>query len=149
MYRADWLPEAIRGFGRRRSGPVPLAVWLLGITSLFIDLSAEMVASVLPFYLVRQLQMGTLVFGSLDGLQQLVRLAAMGGGGWFADRTRQFKSTAVAGYVLSLLSRLGWCVLSPAVTAVGALIGVENIGKGFRTPARDALIANYAPDGAA
>ena len=72
------VKDSLRGIGG--------VVWALGLTSLFTDISSEMVASVLPMYLVLHLGMSPLAFGILDGLYQgaaaLVRVAA----GIIADR---------------------------------------------------------------
>ena len=80
-------------------------MWALGVTSLFTDVSSEMVASVLPLYLVLHLGMSPLAFGILDGLYQgaaaLVRVAA----GIVADRTSSYKAIAVSGYALSAACR--------------------------------------------
>lgn len=151
MYRADWLPETIRAIRRKKpnsSVAIPAKVWYLGLTSLLMDLSAEMVASVLPFYLVTQLQMGTIAFGALDGVQQLVRLAALTAGGWLAVWTQRLKFLASVGYGLSVVSRIGWLVVGPWIAGLSALVGLDNVGKGLRTAPRDALIAGCAPAGA-
>jgi MFS family permease len=115
-------------------------VVLLGLTSLFTDISSEMVATILPLYLVYRLGFTPLQFGVVDGLQQgsaaLVRIA----GGFVADRTRRHKEVAGVGYGLSALSRLG-LLAAQSVSALGAVVFVDRTGKGIRTAPRDALIS--------
>jgi MFS family permease len=148
MYAIDWSAILMRG---RKADPggssLPLSrrisgtVWGLGVTSLLTDISSEMVASVLPMYLVLQLGLSPLAFGFVDGLYQgmaaLVRII----GGVAGDRWRRYKEVAAAGYGLSALCRL----LLPAVGAtwfgIASIVAVDRIGKGLRTAPRDALIA--------
>ena len=81
-------------------------VVFLGLTSLFTDISSEMVTTVLPLYVLVNLNLSPMAFGLVDGLDlggaAVVRLV----GGFLADRTRRYKSVAVAGYTLSMLSRV-------------------------------------------
>jgi nitrate/nitrite transporter NarK len=85
----------------RRAAGVARTVILLGVTSLFTDVSSEMVAAVLPLYLVVALGFTPLQFGIIDGIHEgvttLVRLA----GGYVADRWRRHKEVAASGYALS------------------------------------------------
>jgi MFS family permease len=115
-------------------------VVLLGLTSFFTDISSEMVATILPLYLVYTLGFTPLQFGIVDGLQQgaasLVRVM----GGFLADRTRRHKEVAALGYGVSALSRLGLLVAN-SVSALGAIVFLDRTGKGLRTAPRDALVS--------
>jgi MFS family permease len=115
-------------------------VVLLGLTSLFTDISSEMVATILPLYLFYTLGFTPLQYGIVDGLQQgaaaIVRIA----GGFLADRTRRHKEVAALGYGISALSRLGLLVAN-SVSALGAIVFLDRTGKGIRTAPRDALIS--------
>ena len=81
--------------------------WFLGATSLLTDLSSEMVASVLPLYLVVQLGFSPLAFGALDGLYNGIGALTRMVSGVAVDRWRQPKALASAGYAVSALCRLG------------------------------------------
>jgi MFS family permease len=120
-------------------------VFYLGLTSLFTDISSEMVASVLPLYFLITLGFSPLQFGLMDGLYQgssaVVRLA----GGMVADRWRRHKDVAVAGYALSALSRLGLLAAGGVPALVTAAILADRTGKGIRTAPRDALISLSTP----
>lgn len=131
-----------------RTGPaaarLPANVWSLGLTSLFTDISSEMVASVLPIYLIGFLRMSPAQFGVLDGLYQgvagIVQLASAA----MTDRLRRYKEAAAAGYGVSLLCRIGLLATSGAV-GVSAFLTLDRLGKGVRTAPRDALISLSVP----
>jgi hypothetical protein len=128
--------------GRRRlSWPrVSRNVLLLGLTSLFTDISSEMVATILPLYLVYSLGLSPVQFGVVDGLHNgassLVRL----GGGLVGDRTRRHKEVAAAGYGLSAICKLG-LLAAGAWSSISAIVFLDRTGKGIRTAPRDALIS--------
>jgi MFS family permease len=134
-----WLGLAVR------RPQVSRNVLFLGLTSLFTDISAEMVSTILPLYLVFTLRLAPLQFGIIDGLYQgsavLVRVAS----GFIADRWRNHKQVAAAGYALSAVSKLGLLAVQGAWTAIAGIILVDRIGKGIRTAPRDALISLSSP----
>ena len=121
--------------------PVAPTVWYLGLTSLLTDLSSEMVASVLPVFLVVQLNLSPLAFGALDGLYNGVTALTRWAGGIAGDRWRRHKQIAVAGYALSAACRLGLLAAGRSVLALGVVIASDRLGKGIRTVPRDALIS--------
>jgi MFS family permease len=115
-------------------------VILLGLTSLFTDISSEMVAAILPLYLIYTLGFSPLQFGVVDGLQQGAAALVRVGGGFLGDRTRRHKEVAGLGYALSAVSRVGLLV-AQSVSALGAIVFLDRTGKGLRTAPRDALIS--------
>jgi MFS family permease len=132
------------GTGPRRRARIARTVVLLGLTSLFTDVSAEMVSTILPVYVVFGLGAAPLAFGLLDGLYQgassLVRLAS----GVVSDRGGH-KSVAVAGYGLSAITRIGLIAVGGSVPGLAALIFADRTGKGIRTAPRDAMISLSTP----
>ena len=132
----------LRAQGLRAVGP---NVLFLGLTSLVTDISSEMITSVLPLYVVFQLQQSMVFFGLIDGLQQggaaLLRLAS----GWLTDRWRRYKEIAGAGYLASAFCRLGLLVAGPSAQGILAVTLIDRLGKGVRTSPRDALISLSAP----
>lgn len=130
---------------RRREPGVNRTVVLLGLTSLFTDVSSEMVVAILPLYLVTVGGFSPLAFGLIDGIYQgaaaLVRLA----GGFAGDRWRRHKEVAAVGYGLSALCKLALATAGTAVATVGAIVLVDRVGKGIRTAPRDALISLATP----
>lgn len=147
MYRiqdSGALISAHRTLLRPRAGErrlISRTVVLLGVTSLLTDVSAEMVATVLPLYLVYVAGLTPLQFGLIDGFYRgaasLVGLAS----GYAADRRRRHKEIAAVGYGLSAACKLALVGVGGAVGAIGAIVMLDRIGKGIRTAPRDALIS--------
>src|SRR3954470_16918879 len=113
MYQVQSSQALLRAhrrlFARGRTAPLAgRTVMLLGLTSLFTDISSEMVATILPLYLVYTVGLTPLQYGFVDGLYQgsaaLVRVA----GGFFGDRFKRHKEVAAVGYGLSAVCKLGF-----------------------------------------
>src|SRR3954447_21348939 len=150
MYQVSDSTALLRGhrrlLSRAPSTPrVARTVVLLGLTSLVTDVSAEMVAAVLPLYLVAIGGFTPLAYGVIDGLYQgatsIVGLAA----GFVGDRFRRHKDVAATGYGLSAVSKLLLATAGTALSAVGAIVLVDRIGKGIRTAPRDTMISLSTP----
>jgi len=122
-----------RGIGRN--------VLYLGLTSLITDISAEMVHSILPVYLVFQLRLTPLQFGLIDGLYQGVAAVVRLAGGLAADRWCRYKEVAASGYALSAVCKLGFLAVGEAWLGLAAVVLLDRVGKGVRTAPRDALIS--------
>ncbi|SFR28627.1 Nitrate/nitrite transporter NarK [Lentzea waywayandensis] len=122
-------------------------VFALGTVSLITDVSSEMVAAILPLYLVIGLQLSPAAYGLIDGVYTgattLLRLA----GGYLADRTNKRKAVAGFGYGLSAAAKLGLLAAGNSLTALGFVITADRAGKGLRTAPRDALITLSTPSG--
>ena len=118
---------------------------LLGLTSLFTDISSEMVNAVLPLYLTLQLGFSPLQYGLVDGVYHGITALARLQGGWVADRHGRYTEVAGTGYALSAACKLGlWSAGSGWTPTVGFLF-LDRFGKGIRTPPRDALISLSTP----
>jgi MFS family permease len=150
VYQVSDASSLLRAHRRLRAtsaaGPrVSRTVLLLGLTSLFTDISSEMVVTVLPLYLVYVGQFSPVAFGFVDGIQRgaaaLVGLAS----GFAGDRFRRHKEVAATGYGLSAVVKLGLATAGTALTAISALVLVDRIGKGIRTAPRDAMISLSTP----
>jgi MFS family permease len=114
-------------------------VVMLGIVSMFTDISSESVASILPLYITTALGLSTIAFGFIDGLYQGVSAVVRIGGGWASDRADQPKWIAFAGYAISALAKV-WLLFATGFGAITAVITIDRLGKGIRTAPRDALI---------
>jgi MFS family permease len=145
MYRLEWVEQyKLRAASRTAvsdPGRVHPVVWRLGFTSFLTDISAEMVNSALPGYLVLYLHMSPLQFGAIDGIYNglaivLVSLATA----MAADRTRRPKQICVAGYGLSALCKL--LLLAGSMWSwIAGIIWLDRTGKGIRTAPRDAILS--------
>jgi MFS family permease len=149
MYRIQSTGALARSsrdlLGAGRSLPVGRTVVLLGLTSLFTDISSEMVAAVLPLYLASVAGFAPIAIGIVDGVQRggaaLVSLA----GGVLGDRTRRHRDVAAAGYGTSALARCLLVAGGTAAPVIGGAVLLDRLGKGVRTAPRDAMISLSAP----
>lgn len=131
--------------GRPPGAALGRNVFVLGVTSLLTDISSEMIASVLPLYLMFHLQVSPLTLGLIDGVQQGGASLARVASGVFSDRARSYRLIAALGYALSAIAKLA---LPFAGTSSWGLFGAtftDRIGKGIRTSPRDAMISLSAP----
>jgi MFS family permease len=124
--------------GWLRVGP---NVFFLGLTSLVTDVSSEMVAAILPLYLIFQLGLTPLQFGVFNGAYQsalgLIALATA----FIADRRHRYKEIAAFGYGLSDACKLGMLAVGTAPFPASLVLLTDRAGKGIRTSPRDALIS--------
>ena len=116
-------------------------VWALGFTSLFTDVSSEMVGTVLPVYLVLYLGLTPFQFGIVDGLYHgvtaLLRLAS----GVAVDRGGRAKEIACAGYGASAACRLGLLAAGASWPLIAGVVALDRAAKGARAVPRDVLIS--------
>jgi MFS family permease len=115
-------------------------VFFLGFTSLFTDISSEMVVSILPVYVVTFLRLSPTQFGVIDGLYNGVAAVVQLASGLIADRSRRYKEVAAAGYAASAICKLA-LLTTTAWTGIAGVLVVDRLGKGLRTAPRDALIS--------
>ncbi|NTU85295.1 MAG: MFS transporter [Chloroflexales bacterium] len=150
MYQVENSESTVRSqeAGRPRSRwwrLVSTNVLFLGLTSLFTDISSEMVATVLPLYIIFTLHLSPLQYGFIDGLYQGAAVLALLVSGIAADRWQRYKAVAAVGYGLSAICRLGLLLIGTSLGAIAALVMVDRTGKGIRTSPRDTLIALSTP----
>ena len=119
---------------------VPGRVKGLSLVSLFNDVASEMVYPLLPAFITRTLGGGPLALGVLDGAAELTASLVKWVSGRLADRPGWQKSLILWGYALAVLVRPLIAGATSALQVVGLRV-VDRIGKGVRTPPRDAMIA--------
>jgi MFS family permease len=135
------------------AAPRARSLWLggnvlfLGLTSLFTDVSSEMVNAILPIYLTFELRLSPLLFGLFDGLYHGVTALLRLGGGLVADRWQHHKRVAAAGYSVSAVCKLALLAAGGAWLWTTAILLLDRLGKGVRTAPRDALISLSVPRG--
>lgn len=139
----------VAGAGEPRPGAlparVPRNVFALGFVSLLTDISAEMITSVVGYYLLVYLQVSTVTVGFLDGLYSAVPVLLSLTAAYLADRFQRRKLLAGIGYGLSAVSKLGFPVVGRSISGLGLVQGADRLGKGLRTAPRDALISLSSP----
>jgi MFS family permease len=142
MYPIDADAIRVAAVQPSRLRKIAPTVWLLGFTSLFTDISSEMITSILPAYVILHLRLSPLQFGLLDGLYQGVTVLLRPVGGFVADRWRRHKEVAAAGYLLSAVCKLGWLAAGGMWNALVGVVALDRAGKGLRTAPRDAMLAH-------
>jgi len=123
---------------------VPRVVWLLGLVSLFMDLSSEMIHSLLPVFLTVELGVSMTVLGMIEGLAEGTASISKIFSGILSDRLGRRKPLVMIGYTVAAVTK----PLFPLATSAGWVFlarFVDRIGKGIRGAPRDALVADVAP----
>ena len=123
---------------------IPRGVWVLGFVSLLMDISSEMIHSLLPLYLTVGLGASALVVGVIEGVAEASALVVKMFSGTLSDRLRQRKWIAAAGYGMAALSKPLFAMATGAGLVFIARF-LDRIGKGIRGAPRDALIADLTP----
>jgi MFS family permease len=132
-------PDRLRDVSR-----VPPAVKGLSLVSLFNDFASEMVYPLLPAFVTGTLGGGAALLGLLDGAADLTSAVLKVVSGRLADRPRWRAPLILVGYATAVLVRPLIAVAGAAWQVVGFRV-VDRVGKGLRTPPRDALIAGITP----
>jgi MFS family permease len=132
----------------KRSAPshprLPTAIWVLGFVSLLMDISSEMVHSLLPLFMVGTLGASALVVGLIEGLAEATALIVKVFSGVLSDWWGKRKWLAVSGYALGALTKPLFA-LAPGIGTVLTARLLDRVGKGVRGAPRDALVADIAP----
>nr|MBA3521024.1 MFS transporter [Gemmatimonadales bacterium] len=123
---------------------VPRGVKGLSLVSLFNDFASEMVYPLIPAFVTGTLGGGALLLGLLDGAADLTSAALKLVSGRLADRPGWRRPLILVGYLAAVLVRPLIATASAAWQVVGFRV-VDRVGKGIRTPPRDALIAAITP----
>lgn len=84
---------------------VPRGVWALGFVSLFMDISSEMIHSLLPVFLVTTLGASVALVGVIEGVSEASASITKVFSGWLSDRLGNRKLLAVLGYGLGAVSK--------------------------------------------
>ncbi len=126
---------------------VPRPVKGLAAVSFFNDFASEMVYPILPAFITRSLGGGAVILGGLDGAADLTSAVLRWFSGRLADRPGWRKPLILAGYLTAILVRPIISLATSAWQVVGFRV-VDRVGKGLRSPARDAMIADLTPVGA-
>src|SRR6478609_11427231 len=123
---------------------IPRGVWALGLVSLFMDVSSEMIHALLPIYLVSVLGTSTLTVGLIEGIAEATAAITKVFSGAVSDWLGRRKLLALVGYGLAAFTK----PVFPLASSVGWLVAarfVDRVGKGIRGAPRDALVADITP----
>ena len=123
---------------------IPRGVWALGLVSLFMDISSEMIHALLPLYLVTVLGASMTAVGLIEGIAEATAMIVKVFSGALSDWLGKRKLLAAIGYGLAAFTK----PVFPLATGLGWIVAarfVDRIGKGIRGAPRDALIADLTP----
>lgn len=126
---------------RRR---LPGAIWALGFVSLLMDVSSELIHSLLPVFLVTGLGASMAAVGLLEGAAEATALVVKVFSGALSDWWGRRKPLTLLGYGLGALAKPLFALATTVEPVVAARL-IDRVGKGIRGAPRDALIADLAP----
>ena len=120
---------------------LPRAIWALGFVSLLMDVSSEMIHSLLPVFMIGTLGASVSLLGLVEGVAEATALIVKVFSGVWSDAMARRKPLALLGYGLGAASKP---LFALAATAGGVLAArfIDRIGKGLRGAPRDALVAD-------
>ena len=123
---------------------IPRGIWVLGFVSMLMDISSEMIHSLLPLFLVGSLGLSVLMVGLIEGLAEATALIVKVFSGALSDYIGKRKGLAVLGYAIGALTKPLFAIASGAGLVITARL-LDRVGKGIRGAPRDALVADIAP----
>ena len=123
---------------------IPVGVLVLGSVSLLMDISSEMLHSLLPLFMVTTLGASALAVGLIEGLAESTALIVKVFSGALSDYLGKRKGLALFGYALGALTKPLFAI-APVIGIVLTARLFDRVGKGVRGAPRDALIADIAP----
>ncbi|MDH4078286.1 MAG: MFS transporter [Nitrospira sp.] len=128
----------------RNTQRLPTGIWVLGFVSLLMDVSSEMIHSLLPLFMVTVLGTSTTAVGFVEGLAESLALMVKVFSGTLSDYLGKRKALAVFGYALGAATKPLFALASSLDVVLTARL-LDRIGKGIRGAPRDALVADIAP----
>lgn len=128
----------------RPNQQLPGGIWVLGFVSLLMDVSSEMIHSLLPLFMVTVLGTSATAVGFVEGLAESLALMVKVFSGTLSDYLGRRKELAVFGYTLGTVTKPLFALASSLGVVLTARL-LDRIGKGIRGAPRDALVADIAP----
>ncbi|OGV39342.1 MAG: MFS transporter [Lentisphaerae bacterium GWF2_45_14] len=127
-----------------KGNKIPRSIWSLGFVSMFMDISSEIIHSLLPVFMVSVLGISTFSVGIVEGIAEAAASISKVFSGALSDWLGKRKILAVIGYGMAALTKPLF-PLAGSLTAVATARFIDRIGKGIRGAPRDALVAEIAP----
>lgn len=129
---------------RPAASKVPFGIVALGLVSLLMDTSSELIHSLLPAFMSSVLGASALTIGAIEGVAEATALIVKVVSGPLSDWLGHRKPLAVLGYGLGALSKPLFALATSPAFVLGARM-IDRVGKGIRGAPRDALVADIAP----
>ncbi len=123
---------------------IPPGVWVLGFVSMLMDISSEMIHSLLPLFMVTTLGASAFSVGIIEGLAESTALIVRVFSGALSDYLGKRKGLALLGYGLGAVTKPLFA-MAPSLGVVLTARLLDRVGKGVRGAPRDALVADIVP----
>ncbi|KIF80042.1 MFS transporter [Noviherbaspirillum autotrophicum] len=124
-----------------KSARIPRTVWVLGFVSMLMDVSSEIIHSLLPVFMTVALGASATTVGIIEGIAEATALIVKVFSGVMSDYVGKRKSLTLIGYGMGALSKPLFALASGTGWVLSARF-IDRIGKGMRGAPRDALIAD-------
>ena len=120
-------------------------VFILGLVSLFTDVSSQMVFPLIPLFLITVLGTGAYAVGIVEGAAETTASLLKVVSGYWSDKIKRRKPFVFFGYSLSTIAKplFAFATIWSFVLFVRV---IERIGKGLRTAPRDAIVAESSDE---
>lgn len=129
---------------RKALRSLPAGIWAMGLGSMFMDTSSELIHSLLPVFMASTLGASMVTIGVIEGVAEATAAITKVFSGALSDFLRRRKSLMVLGYALAAFTK----PVFPLASSIGWVFGarfIDRVGKGIRGAPRDALVADIAP----
>ncbi len=123
---------------------IPRGVWTLGLVSLFMDTSSELIHALLPIFLVTTLGLSVTALGLVEGVAESTALIVKVFSGAISDWLGKRKALILFGYGLAAVTKPLFPLAGEPAVAIAARL-LDRVGKGIRGAPRDAMVADLAP----
>jgi MFS family permease len=123
---------------------IPRTVWALGLVSMFMDMSSEMIHALLPVFLVGTLGASAILVGIIEGVGEAAAAITKIFSGAISDWLGKRKLLTVIGYGMGAASKPFFAIAMTPFEVLAARL-VDRVGKGIRGAPRDALVADVTP----
>ncbi len=123
---------------------MPAGIWALGFGSMFMDISSELIHSLLPIFMATVLGSSMITIGIVEGVAEGTAAITKVFSGALSDYLGKRKFPLVLGYALAAFAK----PVFPLATSIGWVFAarfVDRLAKGIRGAPRDALVADIAP----
>ena len=140
--KTPWPKHSINASGWFNA--LPPGIWALGFVSMLMDISSELIHSLLPVFMATTLGVSITVIGLIEGVAEASAAITKVFSGTISDYFGKRKLLAVIGYGLGAIAK----PVFPLATTINWVFGarfVDRIGKGIRGAPRDALVADFTP----
>jgi MFS family permease len=122
---------------------LPPGIWALGLSAMFMDMSSELVHSLLPVFMASVLGASMVTIGFLEGVAEATAAITKIFSGVLSDYLGKRKFLVVLGYGLGAITKPVF-PLAPSISWVFAARFTDRVGKGIRGAPRDALVADIS-----